>query len=162
MSNADLVAEAQTFAKRFTAPLSRCLPSDDVPAVLRERPEATTWSALEYAAHVRDVFDFYADRIRRTVKEDHPQFEAFGFDVACDERKYNDQEPKQVAQEVADAAGGLCAVLDSLDAEDWDRVGIGSEGATRTVRMLVESAVHEGHHHLLDVGRSLRAARGRS
>jgi len=38
-------------------------------------------------------------------------------------------------------------------------VGIGSDGDERTVHELAGRLVHEGHHHLLDVGRSLRAVR---
>jgi hypothetical protein len=31
------------------------------------------WSALEYAAHMRDVIAFYRDRINRVLREDRPQ-----------------------------------------------------------------------------------------
>jgi hypothetical protein len=161
-SNADLVVDAGRFATRFTAPLTRFLPTDDVPGVLRARPEPATWSALEYAAHVRDAFGFYADRIHRVVSEDQPRLEAFGFDAACEERRYNDEEPARVAEAIAVAADELSALLRSLPEDAWERVGIGSGGEVRTVRMLAERAVHEGHHHLLDIGRSLRAARGRA
>jgi hypothetical protein len=161
-SNADLAADADRFAARFTVPLTRFLPTDDVPAVLTARPAPTTWSALEYAAHARDAFGFYTDRINRVIREERPHLASFGFDAACEERRYNDEEPELVARAVAVAADALAAALATLPAEGWDRVGIGSSGEPRTVRVLAERAVHEGHHHLLDIGRSLRAARGRA
>ena len=46
---------------------------------MRARPDPDTWSALEYAAHLRDALRFYEDRIRRTLSEDRPQLEPYGF-----------------------------------------------------------------------------------
>ena len=49
--------------------------------MLRTRPEPTVWSALEYAAHTRDAFTFYAERIERVLNEDRPQLTPFDFDA---------------------------------------------------------------------------------
>ena len=161
-SNGDLVRQAAGFATRYAAPLSRFLPGEDAGALLRARPAPATWSALEYAAHVRDALAFYADRIRLVVAEDRPRLEAFGFAAACEERRYVDEAPDAVVRGLASATEDLATVLASLPDDAWTREGIGSGGDPRTVRVLAERAVHEGHHHLLDVGRSLRAARGRA
>jgi len=65
-----------------------------------------------------------------------------------------------VADEIAAAAERLSARLDAVPAGGWEREGV-SEYPAMTVRWLTANAVHEGTHHLLDVGRVLRAARGR-
>ncbi|HWI03460.1 MAG TPA: hypothetical protein VNT52_06465, partial [Acidimicrobiales bacterium] len=50
---AEIPAALRAFAKRYRAPLTRFLPGEDGDAVVRQRPAEGTWSALEYAAHVR-------------------------------------------------------------------------------------------------------------
>jgi hypothetical protein len=161
MSNEDLVAACQGFARRYRAPLTRFLPNEDGPAVLRRRPAPEVWSALEYAAHTRDVLAFYRERVERVLGEDRPTLHAVGFGSLEVEERYNDEDPTAVADGVADGATRLGQLLGGLDEAGWERVGLASDGsgAERTVRVLAERAVHDGSHHLLDIGRSLRDAR---
>jgi hypothetical protein len=163
MTEGDLVNACESFVRRFRAPLTRFLPGEDGGALLRRRPAPEVWSALEYAAHTRDVLGFYRGRIERVLAEDRPTLEYFGFAEACEERRYNDEDPATVAEELAREAAGLAATLRELELSAWRRVGLASDGsgAERTVRALAERAVHDADHHLLDIGRSLRAARAR-
>ncbi|HUP85113.1 MAG TPA: DinB family protein [Acidimicrobiales bacterium] len=161
MSNDDLVAACHGFARRYRAPLTRFLPNEDGPAVLRRRPAPEVWSALEYAAHTRDVLAFYRERVSRVLTEDRPTLHSVGFASREEEATSNDEDPAAVADGVTDEATQLATSLERLDAEQWQRVGLASDGsgAERTVRVLAERAVHDASHHLLDIGRSLRAAR---
>ena len=162
MSVDELVAELRGFGAQFAAPLSRFLPDEgDGLSVLRARPAAHVWSALEYAAHARDALDFYVARIERVLAEDRPTLTAVGWSTQAEVRGWNDEAPPEVATTLAESAERLAALLEPLSPEQWSRVGLSSEGdgAERTVRILAERAAHEGHHHLLDVGRSLRSAR---
>src|SRR5438445_724088 len=93
---ADAVTQIRRFPKRYRAPLTRLLPGEDV-AILRTRPEPTTWSALEYAAHVRDIFGAYGERIQRTLAEDRPVFDGMDPDTLAVEGRYNEQDPEIVA-----------------------------------------------------------------
>ncbi len=147
------------YAERFPRPLSRFLSNEDPDVVLRTRPEPTVWSALEYAAHTRDALTFYAERIERVLSEDRPQLSAFGFEQAAEDRRYNEDDPATVAEALAKAGREMATRLDGLDESQWRRVGIGSEGDERTVLDLARRAAHEGHHHMLDVGRVLRHVR---
>jgi hypothetical protein len=117
------------------------------------------WSALEYAAHTRDAFGFYRDRINRVLDEDRPHLDTHDWDAMAEARRYNDEEPANVADGIEMVCVGLTDRLSSLAPGGWDRVGIGTSGDERPVRVLAIRALHEGHHHLLDIGRSLRAAR---
>ena len=157
----ELPTAIRDLGRRFTPPLTRFLPSDDADAVVRARPAEGVWSALEYAAHTRDALRFYQGRIDRVLAEDRPQLEAWGHDEVAVRERYNEQDPAAVQVELADAATGLADVLDGVDAQAWQRVGLGIDGDERTVTVLARRALHEGVHHLLDVGRSLRAARQR-
>jgi hypothetical protein len=162
MSAEVLVGTMRAFGRRYRAPLSRFLPDEgDGTAVLRRRPAPDVWSALEYAAHTRDALEFYVERIARVLVEDLPTLTAVGWSTQAEVRGWNAEVPDAVAAGVAEVADRLATLLESLDEVQWQRVGLSSDGsgAERTVRALAERAVHEGHHHLLDVGRSLRAAR---
>ncbi|HVE93960.1 MAG TPA: DinB family protein [Acidimicrobiales bacterium] len=155
-----LIEAVAAIPKRYTAPLTRFLPADDPAVVLRTRPAAGVWSALEYVVHTRVAVEFYDERIRRVVEEDRPQLTApASWDELCDEGRYNDYDPADALEQLAAAASSAAGRLRALTPEQWHRTGIGIEGDTRTVRLLAERLVHDAHHHLLDVGRSMRAAR---
>jgi len=157
LSPADAIAAVRRFPKRYRAPLTRLLANED-DAVLRRRPDPDTWSALEYAAHVRDVFGAYASRVRRTLDENRPEFDDPGPDELAQSRRYNEQDPAAVSNELAAAAELLASTLETVPPDGWARVGL-RYGEERTLEFTALRAVHEGNHHLLDIGRSLRAAR---
>ena len=155
----EAAAEVRGAGKRFVAPLTRFLPGEDGDGLVRTRPEPTVWSALEYAVHMRDALDFYAQRISRVLTEDRPQMHAVGFDAACEERRYNEEDVARVVAQMSQVSTHLADLLDTLDDASWARIGIGSDGDERTVLTLARRAAHECHHHLLDVGRGLRRVR---
>jgi len=161
LSDADLVSACTSFVRKYRPPLTRFLPGEDGPSIVRRRPAPDVWSALEYAAHTRDVFDFYRERIERVLAEDRPMLRAVGFRDLAETAVYNEQDPAAVADGVTGAAAALASTLGGLDGEGWARIGLasGGSGDERSVRLLAERAVHDAAHHLLDIGRSLRAAR---
>jgi S-DNA-T family DNA segregation ATPase FtsK/SpoIIIE len=164
ISPADAPAAIRSFARRYRAPLTRFLPGEDGDALLRERPDASTWSALEYACHVRDVIDVYDGRVRRALVEDTPTFEPMGRDERAVRERYNEQDPLTVADDLATNAERLAATIESLGAEAWERTAVNQypEPAPRTVLWMVRNVVHEASHHLLDIGRGLRVVRERT
>ncbi len=156
----EAVTALRGFGRRYRAPLTRLLPGEDE-SVLRARPAPETWSALEYAAHVRDVFDSYAGWVRLVLAEEQPTLEGLSPDEAVVARAYNTQVPAVVVTELADRAEGLATTFESVPDDGWRRIGT-RRGEERSVEFLARRAVHEGSHHLLDIGRGLRAARAAS
>ena len=155
---ADVPAAIRGFAKRYRAPLSRFLPGEDGDALLRQRPAPDTWSALEYAAHVRDVFDSYVRWVGQILDHDRPVLEGPGPEDLAVERRYNHDDPAAVADALAANAERLAATVEAVPADGWDRVGMRRD-EERSVRLHARRAVHEGSHHLLDIGRGMRALR---
>ena len=155
---AEIPAALRAFAKRYRAPLTRFLPGEDGDAIVRQRPAEGTWSALEYAAHVRDVFAAYDRWIGRCLNEDRPVLDGPTPDHLAAERRYNDDDPVAVADALAANVEHLAATGESLPAGVWDRVGV-RRNEERSIRFTARRAVHEGSHHLLDIGRGLRAVR---
>ena len=158
MPPAEAIAAIRGFTRRYRAPFTRLLRGEDE-SVLRTRPAPETWSALEYGAHVRDVFARYADWVGRILAEDRPVLEGPLIDDPSIVRGYNDEAPAEVVEGVATQAERLAAVFEAVPDGAWDRVGI-RRGQPRSVVSFARNAVHEGSHHLLDIGRGLRAARG--
>ena len=160
LAPAEIPGAIRAFAKRYRAPLSRFLPGEDGDSLLRERPAPHTWSALEYAAHVRDVFAWYDGWIKQCLAEDRPVLEGPGRDEAAVDRRYNEDDPAAVADALAANAERLAATVEAVPDEGWDRVGLRRD-EERSVLFTGRRAVHEGSHHLLDIGRGLRAVRER-
>lgn len=155
---ADAPAAIRSFAKRYRVPLTRFLRDEDGDALVRQRPAPEVWSALEYAAHVRDVFANYERWIGQTLAEDGPALEGPGPDELAASGRYNEADPVAVADALAANAEALAATVEKVPEDGWGRVGL-RRGEERSVRLSARRAVHEGSHHLLDIGRGLRAVR---
>jgi DNA segregation ATPase FtsK/SpoIIIE, S-DNA-T family len=162
VSPSDAIAAVRSFPRRYREALFGLTESTDEhpDAVVRRRPDPSTWSALEYTAHIRDTLERMADAIRRMNREHEPTIESFDQDRRAIDERYNEQDLNQVLDGLAAAADGLAAVLRDVDAGDWGRIGHFSWG-DRDMLAMTRNAVHEGAHHLRDVDRVLRAAVGR-
>ena len=151
---ADLFAK---FAKRYPIPLTRLLPSD-TPAILTTRPEPTTWSAQEYVGHTAQCFEVTANWITTLQGGGDAKFTGSDVDAAVLEAAFNDKPAAELAQRVAASATEVSNLLRTLSTEDFTReVSFGEWNVP--FRMLLVAQIHEGHHHLLDVGRILRGQR---
>jgi hypothetical protein len=159
VTGAVAIEAVKGFGRRYRAPLSRFLPGEDGPAILRARPAPDAWSAIEYAAHVRDVFGLFDRRVSQILAAgDHPELEVIDHAAAVAGGRYAELDPVVLVDALAAAADGLAERLASVTGDDWSRWGT-RQGEPRTVLEIAQRGVHEGNHHLLDIGRSLRAAR---
>jgi DinB superfamily len=120
---------------------------------LRTRPEPETWSALEYAGHVRDVLLTQHGRIYRALIEDVPAFAPMHRDERAVLGVYNDEDPATTATEVAIAADLLSRLLARLDDAQWSRRCIYNypEPTEVDVAWVARHSVHELVHHILDI-----------
>ena len=120
-------------------------------AGLRVRPDDRTWSPLEYACHVRDVFALYEYRLRLMLDSDDPLYPSWDQDVTAVESDYGRQDPAQVSVDLAGNAGTLAASFTGLTDSQWSRPGRRSDGASFTVETFGRYLVHDPVHHLHDV-----------
>jgi hypothetical protein len=126
------------------------------PAV-RTRPDHVTWSGLEYACHVRDVFRTFRHRLDLMLAEDDPTFPNWDQDATAVADAYDAQDPRRVADELEEAAGALADRFGDVPAHAWHRPGRRSDGARFTVAMLSRYLLHDPVHHLWDVDRGYAA-----
>jgi hypothetical protein len=160
VSAADLPGAVAALGRRYQAPLTRLLPGEDE-SLLVARPLPGVWSALAYACHVRDVLSVFDGRIARMLTEDTPVLGWWDHEAAVEADGYEKQAPGEVAAAIAANATALSATLAAVPADGWDRTGTRRDGEVFTILGTGRFVLHEGTHHLLDIGRVLRAARGR-
>lgn len=122
-------------------------------AEVRMRPDDRTWSPLEYAAHVRDVFRIFAYRLDLMLTEDDPLYPSWDQDETAVAERYNEQDPQAVAAELVAAGSVLAAAFDALPEEAWARPGRRSDGAAFTIATFARYLIHDPVHHLWDVRR---------
>ena len=138
-----------------------------IPALVREaasrwpdvlaRPDATTrpapatWSALEYACHVRDVHRVFRQRLELMLAEDDPTFANWDQDETALTNRYWEQEPAVVSVEVTESGAALADAYTMVGDGDWDRTGVRSNGSTFTVESLGRYLLHDLFHHIWDV-----------
>ena len=117
----------------------------------RDRPAPTTWSTLEYGAHVRDVMRIFGARLDLLLSQDDPLFENWDQDATALADRYDLQDPQVVAVELAESAEATADLFDSVADDQWDRSGRRSNGSEFTVLTLGQYFLHDVVHHLHDV-----------
>ena len=160
VSTAELPAAVAGLGRKYQAPLTRFLPGEDA-SLLVAHPLPGVWSALAYACHVRDVLCVFDGRIARMLVEDSPELGWWDHEAAVEADAYEKQPVAEVAAAIAANAAALSATLAAVPEDAWDRTGTRRDGELFTVLGAGRFALPEGTHHLLDIGRVLRAARGR-
>jgi len=88
---------------------------------VRSRRQPDVWSPLEYGCHLRDMLLVQRERVLAARRMDRPNCPPSGRDERAVHDGYAEQEPKDVARQLADAAQMFSNVLVRLSADDWDR-----------------------------------------
>jgi hypothetical protein len=145
VSFADVAALTRANATRWAEVLQR--PDAAV------RPAADTWSPLEYACHVRDVFRLYDMRLGLMLADDGPTFANWDQDEAAVAARYGDQDPAIVGAELAAAARSISESFEAVTIDQLGRTGTRSDGAQFTVDSFARYFVHDPIHHIWDVTR---------
>ena len=116
----------------------------------RRRPDARTWSALEYACHVRDVCRVFTERVDAMLRDDGPEFPNWDQDATAVATRYHEQDPGAVAEERrrADVRDAFAAV----EASGGSAPACAATGRSSTVETLGQYFLHDLAHHLVDVG----------
>ncbi len=117
----------------------------------RTRPNDHTWSATEYACHVRDVYRLYLVRLDLMLSQTDPHFENWDQDQTAIDDHYDPQDATEVAAELAGAADMLSARFATVGAADWQRTGVRSDGAAFTIDTFARYFLHDPIHHVWDI-----------
>ena len=149
--------EAIGGALRSLAPRTREVLAGRAPAALRQRPQVTTWSALEYSCHLRDVLLVQRERVLLALVEDVPRFVPMYREERVELAGYASEEPDAVVEQIGMATRMLGSLFDRLSGEQLSRRCIYNFPAPAEVDIawVGRHTVHEGEHHLKDIARVL-------
>lgn len=118
------------------------------------RPDESTWSVLEYGAHVRDVCRVFDTRLALVLAGDGvvvPAFANWDQDATAVADRYGEQDPATVATELAAAAQTVSAAFAAVAPDRLALRGERSDGALFTVDSLARYFLHDLVHHVHDV-----------
>ena len=125
-------------------------------AVLRrpdvaDRPDEATWSPLEYACHVRDVFSLFDQRLNLMLDSDDARFENWDQDQTAVDKDYANADPAVVSAELTAEGEQVAESFAAVREAEWGRKGLRSNGSEFTVLTLAQYFLHDVVHHLHDV-----------
>ena len=152
--NASLLAALRSLGDRWRSLLSGGGPE------LHQRPEPEVWSAIEYAAHSRDITALHVYGVEQALTVDEPSYPPIGDDlVESAIASYRDADPGLVLDDLAEQAARLARLAGDVGHDRWTR-GLTIGGNRSDVRRLLEHALHDSLHHVDDVERGLARLRG--
>ena len=121
-------------------------------ARLLRRPDANTWSPVEYACHVRDVLALLDHRIDRVLREDGPTFEDWHPNDRADAGEYHlEHDPAPVLAALAANVERVSERMDGLTIAQWQRRGTRADGLGFTLAFISTYLTHDVVHHVHDV-----------
>ncbi|GAB3286271.1 DinB family protein [Sinomonas notoginsengisoli] len=115
------------------------------------RPDDSTWSPLEYACHVRDVFTLFRDRLGLMLAQDGARFADWNQDATAVEKDYVHAAAETVRAELAKEGARTRDAFAAVPEEAFGRRGVRSNGSEFTVMTLARYFLHDAVHHLHDV-----------
>jgi hypothetical protein len=127
---------------------------------LRNRPEPEVWSAIEYAAHSRDITALHVYGVEQALTLDEPALPEIAGDlVDAVAGGYGTEDPGAVVDALEKESTRLAQLAADAGPGAWSRgLTIGRERIE--VRRLLEHALHDSVHHVDDVERGLARRRG--
>jgi hypothetical protein len=122
------------------------------------RPSEGRWSALEYAAHVRDVLLMLRDRFVLGLVEDNPAFAPMYRDERVGLGLYRTDTVDSLGTDLRAATAMFVRLFEAIDPAQLDRqVQYGyPEPTQRSVLWMGQQAVHEVEHHAGDIAENLQ------
>ena len=155
LSPDEVAGQVRANAAAWRAVLTRGSLIDQRPPVGPGQPPK--WSALEYGAHVRDVYALAAERLLLMLKKKAPVFANWDQDATAIESDYRKEDPNKVAYDLAVNAGRFADLLDKVRGDQWERTGMRSDGSGFTVASFALYLLHDPVHHLWDVEQGFEA-----
>ena len=128
---------------------------------LRVRPGPGVWSAIEYAAHSRDITALHAFGVEQALTVDEPVYPSIDDDlIESAAATYGDADPTETIDALEVAANRLAGAAADAGPAAWSR-GLTVGDSRNDVRRMLEHALHDSVHHLDDVERGLATLRPR-
>jgi uncharacterized damage-inducible protein DinB len=127
------------------------------PAQLRAKPVAGKWSTLEVLAHVADMEAVFAERIKRVIAEDEPNFFDADADLWASKLAYADRDATVELWLVEATRRQLAGILRTLPDSALSRRGTHSTAGSLTLEQLLSKVTSHLVHHVRFIEEKRRA-----
>ncbi len=135
----------------------------DVAAAIRDRPENVltrrpaegAWSATEIVCHLRDVEEFYFERVLVILANEEPTLVVLDPDRWADERQYQRQDIVRAHAALGTRRQETLGLLDALPPEQWERAGAHPLRGRLSIRHIVHGWSKHDDGHLDQLMRAL-------
>ncbi|HVT77380.1 MAG TPA: DinB family protein [Acidimicrobiales bacterium] len=115
---------------------------------LNHVPQRGEWSAAQVAAHMADAEMVYSVRIRMMLTDDNPSLVAYDQEAWADRLTMCDESVAGSIARFRMLREANLRLYDSLEADEWERVGTHEEPGLITVKGTVETLIGHDRAHL--------------
>jgi uncharacterized damage-inducible protein DinB len=126
--------------------------------VLRRKPGADKWSAMEVVCHLRDVEKLWVNRIVKAAFSDRPAFYMLDFEALVGKHSYNTQDLASALKEFARLRADTVGLLRALPASQWKRVGIHPKRGEVAIERIVQIMIDHDRGHFEQISKAVAAA----
>jgi hypothetical protein len=141
------VFEAATMVRSIVASWPALLDRADI----KVRPNDEQWSALEYSAHMRDVFRLFDFRLGVLLGPPGGTFPSWNPQAVADAADYNNEQPAHVLAELSAAGTSLADRLASIADNNLGKSATREDGIEFFVASWAKYVVHDPMHHVVDI-----------
>ncbi|RMG81632.1 MAG: DinB family protein [Chloroflexi bacterium] len=112
------------------------------------RDGADGWTVLEVLCHLRDFDRIFHERARMMLAEDYPQLPAYDHEQMAIDARYNEQDLREVYEELAQSRQAFIAFFNQLDEDAWQKAGVHPERGHFT---MLDALMQVGHHDVVHI-----------
>jgi hypothetical protein len=152
---AELADDDPVAVLRATLDEVRRLVATATPEQLSRSPAPGEWSPGDVLNHLADSDLVHATRIRMIVTQDRPTIVGYDQDAWTERFGTLDATPYETIDRWQALRGANLRVYESLQAAEWDRVGVHSERGEESVRLNVQLLAGHDRMHLAQFRRGL-------
>jgi hypothetical protein len=150
MTIEDVVASLRQLPEQITATVA---PASD--ERLRARPQADSWSAIQYLGHLRDLMAYHRWLIEQALADDRPVVASADPDASVANSGYQQANRDDLLSQFARRVERLSGLVESLSPSALARPLVLDRPID--VQLVARSALHEGVHHRADLARLVSA-----
>jgi uncharacterized damage-inducible protein DinB len=125
------------------------------PATIARRPALDAWSVTEILCHLRDIEEAYGDRIRFVLANEEPALSQIAPERWVEERQYRRHEADAALAAFRARRHDTLALIETLDAGQWERAGRHPSRGRLTIRKIVHSLAKHDSEHCEQIARAL-------
>jgi len=111
------------------------------------RPVPGKWSTLEVICHLADFEIVFADRLKRVIAENEPTLFGGDPDVFAARLAYHSRDLEEELTLIAACRGHVVRILQTLQEEDFQRIGKHNEAGPLTLVQLLQRVTNHAVHH---------------